>query len=481
MQLFFIVRDTLVGKRFGWIRILTVKASLFFLLPLLSAQSDSTRLDFYDYLAMVRDHHPLTYQARLLGNIADSKLLSARGSFDPKLEAAYQQKSFDGKNYYQTLGGALKVPTWFGLDLKTSFEKNQGEFLNPTEFVPNSGLWSFGISVPLGNGLMIDERRAEIQRARLFGQMATQEQLLLINELVYEAVVAYLEWQEKYQSLLIAQEGVELARQRLQATKSSFLQGDKPAVDTLESYLSLQSRQQLLTGAEQAYDNARTGMLIYLWLDGEIPLELGLNSSPVLLDSSAFEWYFDSVSIRRNELIVNHPLLNQYDLKMDQLNIDIKLNREALKPDIRLDFFPITRPDLSDFAVSNHKLGATFYYPIMQRKVRGKMRENELKLQDVGYEVLQKRRDLEVKLDVYQQTTENEKVQWMMASEIVENYRQLLIAENRKFSVGESSLFVLNSRENSYLESRSKQVKVLKNLLKSRLSYLYVAGMAGNL
>ena len=40
---------------------------------------------------------------------------------------------------------------------------------------------------------------------------------------------------------------------------------------------------------------------------------------------------------------------------------------------------------------------------------------------------------------------------------MVQNYETLLAAEERKFSFGESSLFLINSRENKLIESKLKQ------------------------
>lgn len=439
-------------------------------------QSAPAIFNYEDFLGVLRKNHPVMYQADLLGSLAAAEVDQARGGFDPKVEMDYRSKSFDDKNYYQILDGALKVPTWFGIDLKAGYSYNRGEFLNASEFLPAPGLWDLGLSVPLGKGLLLDDRRAQLQKAKLFVQSAEQERMMMVNDLLFDALQSYLEWQQTYQNLEIAREGVTLAEQRLNGTVASFEQGDKPAVDTLESFLSLQSRRQSLVKARQEYLNAGVTLSQYLWLDGQVPLELDSLTIPGPLQSILFEEFYDGILLREREMVDQHPLVNQYNLKIDQLEIDMRLNREAFKPDIRLDYFPLVPAGdrfINSFVADNYKFGATLNYPILQRKARGKLRANEIKSQDLLYDLSLKRRDLEIKLRLYRENVEIQENQLELVNEMVENYRRLLDAEYRRFEVGESSVFLVNSREVSYIESRKKQIEILAQLTKYRLAYLY--------
>jgi len=124
----------------------------------LTAQTadSSTVLSFDDYVVIVKVHHPVAFQARLLEDRASGSMRIARGGFDPKVDGSWSQKSFDGKNYYQIGEGSFKVPMWYGLEVKAGYEANNGQFLDDSDFVPDAGLWSLGISAPLGRGLVLD-------------------------------------------------------------------------------------------------------------------------------------------------------------------------------------------------------------------------------------------------------------------------------------------------------------------------------------
>jgi outer membrane protein TolC len=470
-----------------WVRIpgigLLVLMSIISLNPI-HGQDDVNPLSYRQFLNMVKEHHPVAYQANLYPDFAAANSLQAKGGFDPKLEAGYEQKSFDGKNYYKILGSGMKIPTWFGIEIKAGYDYTQGEFLNSSDFLPNQGLWNAGLSIPVGRGLILDERRAELKKAEIFRQSADLDQILLLNDLVYDASEAYFNWQEKAQLFNIAEEGVQLARQRLVGTISSYNNGDKPGIDTLESYLSLQARLQDLQVAEQDYRNAKTGLQRYLWIEGSIPVEMEENTIPEPLDSLALKTILDSLQLQQARIIETHPLLISYALKIDQLNVDLRLSKEDLKPDLRLDYHPVTASG-NDFLratnLGNYKFGATFFYPLLQRKSRGKIQQNELKIKDVEFDLIQKERDLEIKLEVYKQNFRNQEEQWRLLSQMVGNYQRMLAAENRKFSVGESSVFLVNTRESNYLAGRRKQIEILLKLLKSRLGYIYTGAQALNI
>jgi len=104
------------------------------------AQQDSLRLfSMEDFLSIVVRYHPVARQGVLLNQQADAQLLQSRGAFDPKLYANWQQKSFDGKNYFLIGESGLKIPTWWGAEIKASFFNSTGQFLNPENNLPPQG------------------------------------------------------------------------------------------------------------------------------------------------------------------------------------------------------------------------------------------------------------------------------------------------------------------------------------------------------
>ena len=56
-------------------------------------------LSYNEFLGYVKKYHPLVKSAQLEINMAQANLMMARGGFDPKIEADFDQKQFKGKDY----------------------------------------------------------------------------------------------------------------------------------------------------------------------------------------------------------------------------------------------------------------------------------------------------------------------------------------------------------------------------------------------
>ncbi len=261
------------------------KFSALFILLLIAitsnGQQDSlTVLRLVDFLQLVKQHHPLAKQAELITKSADATALTAKGNFDPKLFYDFRNKFYDSKNYYELGNGGFKIPTWFGLELKGGYEQNQGTYLNPENTVPNQGLVYSQISLPLLQGLIIDERRATLKQAKLFQELSVFDKINTINELLYKAGKAYWEWQLTYTNLQVHQNAVTISQERFNAVRKTSALGDRPAIDTVEANIQLQDR---IINLQQALMDYRTKSLLlsnYLWLENDVPIELTEKTIP---------------------------------------------------------------------------------------------------------------------------------------------------------------------------------------------------------
>ena len=152
--------------------------------------SQQKLLTLENTMDIIRKFHPVAKQARLEVDLAKASLQASRGVFDPSFYLRNEKKSFDGNNYYFYSNPELKIPTWFGIDIKAGFENNTGDRLDP---VTSAGKSTYaGISIPVLKGLLFDKRRAAVQQSKLLVQMSRQDQLQLIADLLYDAVDAYL-------------------------------------------------------------------------------------------------------------------------------------------------------------------------------------------------------------------------------------------------------------------------------------------------
>ncbi len=437
---------------------------IFVLCMMFSGQAqDSIVLGFSEYLGYVKKYHPITKQAELQLGMGQANLMKARGGFDPKIEVDYDQKQFKGSEYYERLNAAFKIPTWYGIEFKGNYERNVGQFLDPSEFVPSDGLYSAGVSMSLGQGLWINERMATLKKAKFFSNQSKADRDLLVNQVLYEATLAYFSWLKSYNEAMIYQNFLDNAKIRFKGIKSSASAGDIAAIDTVEAKIAMQSR---ALGLEQANVNLMKRSLElsnFLWMNDGIPIEL----QPNVIPDTNIEGDIDiTLGILGKPLdsftIENHPKLKSLSYKIDGLRVEKRLKANRLLPKIDLEYNLLTEtPEfINSFETEQYKGRINFQLPLFLRKERGDLKLAKYKLQYAQYDFDNAQIQLENKILAVYRELESYDTQNVLIDEIVGDYSTLLFAEERKFSFGESSLFLINSRESKLIDAEMKRIEV---------------------
>ncbi len=465
-----------------------MRIALFLLIsiPAFGQHLDTTKVFSLDeYLNWVRKFHPIMQQAALLEKSATAELMVAKGNFDPEGFGEYEDKSFDQKNYFRVGEAGLKVPTWWGADVKLSYLWSNGTFLNNSAILPENGQAVLGIEVPLLQGVVIDQRRVQVKQAELLQTGNEAERNSIINNLLLESIEAYWDWANKYQLVQIYNTSLQLAEDRFRIIKESFLQGDKPAIDTLESMIQLQNRQQQLSQAKVELQNATLQLSNYLWYENTTPLEISPSLRPEELSRDI---QVDLQDISITDVGQTHPDLQILSIKQEQLVIKEKLKREALKPQLRLNYnflgtgFNLASgqegsPVVQNLFTENYKWGVNFSYPLFLRKARGGLQLVRLEQLENNYKMENKSLNIVNKINGILQLLRTTYEQVNRQQSIVRNYSALLEAENIKFEIGESSIFLLNNREQKLIESQMKLLKLQVSLQKLQWKLRWAQGM----
>ncbi|WP_224483596.1 TolC family protein [Robertkochia aurantiaca] len=430
-------------------------------------------LDLNEFLGFVKTYHPVARQADLIINTAQANLMQARGGFDPKVEVDYDKKAFKDSEYYDILNANFKIPTWFGIEFKAGYELNDGSFLNPQNTVPEDGLYSAGVSVPIGQGLFINERMATLKQAKIFQDLSQAQRDLELNRILFEATSAYIDWYRAYMETYLYQGFVENAFQRFQNVKTSAESGDIAPIDSVESRIAYRNRKISLEQARLDLIKARLKASNFLWIDEAIPLELRPDIIPDTLLLENLERTLEINDILPEGVnLENHPKLLAMRAKIDGLKVERRLKAEMLKPQLDLNYNFITSDAtrINTINTGDYKFGLRFSMPLFLRKERGGLKIADFKIRDAGFEYEQQALELENKISASFQEVDNYKGQIVMVENVVEDYLTLLLAEERKFSFGESSIFLINSRERSYLDARLKEIDLNWKLAKAKAS-----------
>lgn len=437
----------------------------------------SSLLTFDEFIARVYEHHPIGQQAFLKTQQAEYNEMQARGTFDPKLKGKFSGKEFEEKDYYDKLAAELSVPTKYGIDFRAGYTLNSGEYLNPADNTPDAGLMYAGASLNVLQGLLIDERRAQLKQAGVYYKMMQAEQDVLLNDLIFQSGLAYWKWFVAFNKLNIYNKAVQLSADRLKAVKSASYLGDVPSIDTVEATIQYQNRLIQANQAEVDFLNATAYLEVFLWQDGIYPLNIEAGTHPYLWEDLSIEEMDASISAKMEEFAANHPKQQLMQYKIDALEIENRLKRDKYKPQLNVNYNFISEATFESSNTyinpENYTVGMTFSMPLFLRKERGAVKLNEVKIQESRYKAVENQAQLQYKI----QAAANE---WMMsvnqieiATNMVTQSHLLLKGENSLYTTGESSLFMVNSREMNYISAKLKLLDWVYKNQKAKLSAGY--------
>ena len=435
-----------------------------------------------EVIRLVRAFHPIAKQASIQVQQAKAKLLAARGGFDPVLSQRLAEKTFDGTAYYEYNNPELSIPTWFGVEVKTGIETLNGNRVNNSETTGTSNY--VGISIPLGRDLLMDKRRAILQTAKVMRDASYVEQQRMLNDLLLDAQKAYWGWYKSYQLLTVFNEAVAVNEKRMAFVRSAFRQGDRPALDTTEALAQLQQLQVQQQAARLELRNSQLELSVFLWTAEENPYLLPEEVSPLLpggeqiLESQIIP-VLDSLLDRARK---NHPELLLYNFKLQTLGIEKRYRLQQLLPqaDLQYNFLQegnrfanTIKTPLFD---NNFQYGLKMSIPIRLSAERGNYRNTKLTINSVRLEQDLKMTQVENKVKASFNELVNLRAQVALQRRAYANYYALQRGEETRFSVGESSLFLVNARENKRLEALQKLQELKAKLALSGYQLQWATG-----
>lgn len=441
-----------------------------------------------DLLTYVTLRHPVARQAALLPERAQQEVRFARGLFDPAASSKYYGKTLGGKDYFHDWDTQLRVPLWFGADVKAGFERGVGTFVNPENATAPVGLSYVGLSVPLAQGLLMDERRAAVRQAQALQGLAEAERRGALNKLLLQAAKDYWEWDLAYQRQEFLRQNAELADVRFRAVRERVRFGDLAAIDSVEALTELQNRQAALVQAQVQWQNATLQLSNYLWDEQQQPRELPADVRPQALPGPA-GWRAlpaDSL-VALTELAQRlHPELQKSRAKLLQLGMERRLLTNKLLPKLTLDynllqagrpFNPETGADFSgSYLQNNYKLGVSFAYPLLLRQERAKLQLNRLKLRETELDLQQDARDIQTGVRAVANEWEALRAQLALQEQVVLNAERLRRGEQIRFENGESSVFLLNAREAGLVTARVKLAELQAKYAQTQATLRWAAG-----
>lgn len=436
-------------------------------------------ISYNDFVNAIKLNFPLTKYADNISLQGTYQLNAARGNYDPAINAYHENKFYSGKNYFSVAHAELRQPIFTNQYIVAGWDYGQGNFIDQSNITPNSGTPFVGVEASVLQGLLFDKRRADVLKAKGYKEYLDAEKKQLINQLLYDASIHFTDFAYAEKELQLYQYFIKLAIDRYKGLIDLSNAGERPAVDTIEASLLFQGR--LLEYQSASIDNqkALNKLMNFYWKENNVPMPL--DTAMIIKDS--IEVYFE----KARQLVVlelqsdsfANPIIEKYLANQKILKVDKRLKAELIKPklDVKYNFLSTSsNPYSTDYTINNYKWGAKFSMPLFFRTSVNEFKISKIRLKNNEYELLNKGNEISLKLKTLKQVISMTARQVMAAEKNVAFSKQLLQAEKLKFENGESSLFLLNTRETKWLESELKLAEYRAKFIKLYFELIYTKG-----
>lgn len=452
---------------------------LLFLFQSSFAVAQERVLTIENTIDIVRKFHPVVKQSLLQNEISRKELMVAKSNFDPTVQISTEEKTFDNQLYYQYNNSELKIPTWYGLDFKAGLENNIGVNLDPSLSKYKTSY--LGVSMDPFRGILVDKRKSVVNQAKYFVELTRFEQKLVVNDLILDASVAYWNWVNAYYVHELYKKSVVNNKQRFEVVKKAYLSGDRAAIDTTESLMQLQTIEMMEVQAYIDLQKARFELSNFFWAQNGLPYSLDNSIVPdkLFIEGDINPIVLDNLDQTINNSMRFHPKIEMTNQKMSILEIEKRLKTVELFPSLKMNYNLLEKnyqlPDNWNNN-NNYKYGFTLSLPLFQRRARGELGKTKNKIENLGWDRKYLAIEIENKIRSNFAEFTSLKQQIAFSASSLEANKTLLDTEDMKFKIGESSLFLINSREMKYLESEQKNISLRAKFYTSIFKNKWAAG-----
>ncbi len=431
------------------------------------------RLD--DVLGSVAQTYPLLTIAELERTIAQAEYLMAQGNFDLKLKAG---SSFDEIGFYRSRGVELGFEqntqamgaTFFG-----GYAISGGNFAsyNGGLLTRGAGEWKGGMYLPLLRNRPIDERRAELQAAdigRSLANFSVEEQQIGFT---FAASQAYWAWVAAGQRYRYANEILQIATTRQSILSEAAGLGQIPVIDVTDNQRAILQRQSTVLATERGLQQAAIALSLFLRDSAGNPY-VPRNAQLPRDFPAPSRFGLDRLPGATSDALQRRPELRFLENERRQVDVDIALARNARNPnlDLQLTYTQGTGDARNVLRGPEELKGGIFFdLPFQRRKATGKLQASEAKAAQI-------RAKEQFQRDKIGADVRNALLAVQMAYDRLQLLRQevdvatrLQGLEKDRFDLGDSTLFLVNLREETTFDAELRAVSATEEYFRAFASY----------
>ncbi|MEM1042969.1 MAG: TolC family protein [Bacteroidota bacterium] len=428
------------------------------------------------FLGQVLRANPAARSLRLETDRALADLLDARGGFDPTLTSGYEYKTEDADDKLNVLrsGVALPLDLPMSPSLLVDYRRGLGSSIDPSVSTSPAGETRFGLSFSPLQGFGTNKRRAALEAARLGPRLAEAFEARGQNRLLLDAAQVFWAWAEAQEVLQVNRELLVLATERRDFVVRQARAGETAAVDSVEAELAVASREGKVAEARRKAEQASVKLAVFLWNEDGTP-GTSRYSAPTLPTLRAEPDSAQAVATA----LAQRPELREVALAQRQAEVEQRLAREQLRPDLKLEAQVVSYDD-NPLGVTDVKLGFRIDQPLLFRAGRSEAARAEIEIQALRFEQDLARRAIRADVDAVLVALRQSLRRVSAAERRVELAQRLQEAEQRRFELGESTLFLVNQREQAFAEAREERVAAQVDALQADATFRWATGTIGD-
>jgi outer membrane protein len=430
-------------------------------------------------LDRVQNYHPKLQGARVERAIASAKFLEKQGAFDPVLSAYAESLDFNSTSSRGKLNNAfqsnlsVEFPTRSGLKYYFGYQRNTGSVKSPLSATGEGGEFYSGFQFPLFRGAGNNEKVIAEQQAELGISLADTSIALTRLELLQKATSSYWEWVATTQRLKVARTLLALAQVRATAVQDRVKAGDLAAIDIVEARQEVQFRQGELVKAQRDQQKESLSLSQYLWNAD------GTSSPPPDPQQAPQQFPIPTplanlvAQITPESILERRPELQRIALSNQVFSLDAALAQNQRLSGV--DLYAVVGQDTGFNSVgATFKLGVRVSLPLAQRTADGLIEQAQGKIDKLALENLSERQRILIEVNDALQSVDAALGRYQAANQEVELANQLEQSERDRFTLGDSTLFLVNQRERSAAAARIKQIDAQALLEKAKGTFLAI-------
>lgn len=412
--------------------------------------------------SMVDISNPHYASAIIDKDIQKTQIAYAQGAFDMRVESKYDKKEYPTSNaMYQDI--YLNKTFQSGIEVQSGYRKSDGiqEYNNIK--TGNSGDIIAGIKLPVVEILkQTNEKKLNLNLAKLHLGSVGYEVEQKLREFYFTLFRRYYELLLENELFKLEEELFQKAKNRYDFISQRIKIGDMAQIVGLEAKQIIFDREQRLTQSQNNYNRAKENLLEFLNIDETLFRNYDL---PSLFQDKVYSLPYEQIIIK---IVENRPILKVLNINKDKLK-EQKSFAEILKyPRIDASLHAIYDNQKDD---SGFKMMLSFslpiersYYHANKLKIKLQQEKNDNEIEKTLLEAQKNASIISYSFEALQKNIDS-------VVQEIDLTKELQKAEERKFELGQSNLFMINQREMNKLTALQKQARYQTMLYITMLEY----------